>query len=73
MTHPLDPYLQKTEQSQSAFARRVGVSPHFMSRVIAGIRYPSRKTAERIEVETDGAVTAADLLLWKPEQEAQTP
>lgn len=54
-------YLEWKGLRQRAFARELGVSDAYISRLIAGQRKPRAKMALKIEAITDGAVTLRDL------------
>lgn len=43
-------------QSKSAFAKRVGIVPAYLSQILSGGRTPSFSLMVRIERETKGAV-----------------
>lgn len=48
--------------TDTALAEIVGVHPSLFSHIRAGKKYPSRKTALRIQEATGGAVTVMELL-----------
>lgn len=48
--------------SQAQFAARIGTSIPSVSRIEAGEQWPSPELMRRIEEETEGVVTAADVL-----------
>lgn len=57
----LDTYLKAGTDSASALATRCGVSAASISRIRKGEQNISLSLARRIEAETNGAVTLADL------------
>jgi transcriptional regulator with XRE-family HTH domain len=58
----LDDYLRKSGDSQSALAKRAGVSSGTLSSVRSGHRRASPALARKIEAATGGQVRAASLL-----------
>jgi 3,4-dihydroxy 2-butanone 4-phosphate synthase/GTP cyclohydrolase II len=67
----LDLWLQRTRESRSAFARRVGLSPAAVTALCNDASvWVSRDTAERIARATGGAVTPDDFLGLAPRSKA---
>ena len=58
----LKEWLQKEEISQVDFAKLIGVSQYYLSRIINGKNVPSRKLAMWIELYTKKQVIATELL-----------
>lgn len=56
----LDQWLTKTDTSQSALARKIGILPSSVSRLVSGENFPDWETIEKIRVATNDAVTAED-------------
>ena len=56
-------YLFKKRITQVDFAKRLGISRGHLSQILHGSKHPSRKLAKKIEEETEGKVTAVELLL----------
>ncbi len=59
--HPLAAWIDQ-RMSRAEFARRVEISPPFLSQVLQGKRGMSLELSVRIERETGGEFTAARLL-----------
>lgn len=55
-------YLFKKRISQVEFAKKLGVSRGHLNQILHGNKHPSRKLAKKIEEETEGKVTAIELL-----------
>ncbi|HWJ86904.1 MAG TPA: helix-turn-helix transcriptional regulator [Pelagibacterium sp.] len=55
-------YLRKRNLAAASFAQAIGVSRQTVFRYISGERMPRRAILNRIEEETQGAVTASDFL-----------
>ena len=66
--HPLKKYLRDNSTTEAAFAKKIATSSSYVSQIICSYRWPSRSLADEIERATDGGVTAADLLTWKPDR-----
>lgn len=67
----LDHWLQRSKESRSAFARRVGLSPAAVTALCNDASvWVSRDTAERIARATGGAVTPDDFLGLAPRSKA---
>jgi transcriptional regulator with XRE-family HTH domain len=62
-------YLFKKRITQIEFAKRLGISRGHLGQILHGTKHPSRKLAKKIEEETEGKVTAVELLF--PEQSAK--
>lgn len=58
----LTTYLKRKKLTQAAFAEASGVNVATVSRFLNGETMPSTENVARIERETDGKVTFADLL-----------
>lgn len=58
----LSEYIEGKGLKQKDFAEEVGITDAHLSQMLSGKRHPSRKLAEQIELATDGAVTAMELL-----------
>ena len=56
-------YLFKKRITQVDFAKRLGISRGHLGQILHGTKHPSRKLAKKIEEETEGKVTAVELLL----------
>lgn len=59
----LDAYLDKSREgapTQAEFADKVGCTQAAISRYAAGVRFPPREIAERIELESFGQVSLED-------------
>lgn len=56
-------YLFKKRITQVDFAERLGISRGHLGQILHGTKHPSRKLAKKIEEETEGKVTAVELLL----------
>lgn len=65
--HPLKKWLEASKQTEAQFAASVGTTASYVSNLINGHRYPSRRMAQALSAATGGFVTAADLLLHSPE------
>lgn len=55
-------YLFKKRITQVDFAKRLGISRGHLGQILYGTKHPSRKLAKKIEEETEGKVTAVELL-----------
>jgi 3,4-dihydroxy 2-butanone 4-phosphate synthase/GTP cyclohydrolase II len=67
----LDQWLQRSKESRSAFARRVGLSPAAVTALCNDASvWVSRDTAERVARATGGAVTPDDFLGLAPRSKA---
>ncbi|MBP0575273.1 helix-turn-helix transcriptional regulator, partial [Mycobacterium tuberculosis] len=67
----LDQWLQRSKESRSGFARRVGLSPAAVTALCNDASvWVSRDTAERIARATGGAVTPDDFLGLAPRSKA---
>ena len=65
-------YLFKKRITQVEFANRLEVSRGHLSQILNGTKHPSRKLAKKIEEETEGKVTAIELLFpenYKPQED----
>ena len=62
-TMNLREYLFKKRITQIDFAKRLGISRGHLGQILHSTKHPSRKLAKKIEEETEGKVTAAELLL----------
>jgi DNA-binding transcriptional regulator YdaS (Cro superfamily) len=49
-------YLRETGQKIGSFARRIGISPNYLSEIATYRKTPSLETAHKIEVATNGAI-----------------
>ena len=58
----LSEYLDLHSIKRGDFAKRIGVSGGWVTSLCDGSGWPSREVAEKISVETAGAVTADDFL-----------
>lgn len=58
----LDDYLTVQNLSLGAFAKKASLSKATVSRAREAVVVPSRRTMEKIERATDGAVTRVDLI-----------
>ena len=56
-----------TGKSMKDFAQRVKISGPYLSQIVGGVRTPSFRLMERIEIATDGAVPVE---AWKSQQAA---
>ena len=56
----LKTYLDRTDQTASAFAERVGCTSATISRLLSGKRFPSPKLMQLIERATSGDVRPND-------------
>ena len=55
-------YLFKKRITQVDFAKKLGISRGHLNQILHGIKHPSRKLANKIEEESEGKVTAVELL-----------
>lgn len=55
-------YLEKTKQSQAGFARLLGVAPSYVSMLLNGKVWPTRRFMLRVLAATQGQVTPNDLI-----------
>ena len=55
-------YLFKKRITQVDFAKRLGISRGHLGQILHRTKHPSRKLAKKIEEETEGKVTALELL-----------
>ena len=55
-------YLFKKRITQVDFAKRLGISRGHLGQILHCTKHPSRKLAKKIEEETEGKVTAVELL-----------
>lgn len=55
----LDAYLREQQTPASEFAKRIGVSDPYLSKIRRGVFRPSLEVAVRIERVTGGAVSAS--------------
>lgn len=67
MTHPLTAYIAASGATQADFAKRIGRTQAYVSRLCASDASPSLTTALRIERATNGAVPVAT---WANEESA---
>lgn len=58
----LSDYLRDANETQSAFAARVGCSRSFLNEVIRGVKAPSLSLALRMHSATGGKVAIQDLV-----------
>ena len=56
----LDAWLERSGTRDNEFARRIGVSRVTLFRLKTGRRVPRRNVMDKINTETEGAVTAND-------------
>jgi DNA-binding transcriptional regulator YdaS (Cro superfamily) len=63
--HPLEKYLRAKKESTNAFAKRAGLEQSTLWRIIKCRQTPRAKTAEAIELATNGEVTRLQLLYPK--------
>jgi transcriptional regulator with XRE-family HTH domain len=56
-------YLFKKRITQVDFAKQLGISRGHLGQILHSTKHPSRKLAKKIEEETEGKVTAVELLL----------
>ncbi len=56
-------YLFKKRITQIEFAKRLGISRGHLVQILHRTKHPHRKLAKKIEEETEGRVTAVELLL----------
>jgi transcriptional regulator with XRE-family HTH domain len=66
-------YLRAEKLTDEQFAARLSVSPFAVGKWRRGERFPRRELLRRIEAETKGRVTAADLLAAPPANDAVLP
>ncbi|HUU96819.1 MAG TPA: helix-turn-helix domain-containing protein [Phycisphaerae bacterium] len=64
--HPLAAYIASQEITQVEMARRIGISPQMLNDVLRGRSQMSGKTMLLVEEATARAVTASDLVAWRP-------
>lgn len=57
----LELFLRATQQTQTQFAAKLGISRVWLNLVMSGKRIPSRKLQNTIAIETKGAVMPNDL------------
>lgn len=57
----IEEYLSKYGMTKSGFAKRLGITPSNLHKIIAGSSYPTAKLAQRIVKLTNGEVTFEDL------------
>lgn len=62
VTVNLREYLFKKRITQVDFAKKLEISRGHLSQILYGAKHPSRKLAKKIEEETEGKVTAIELL-----------
>lgn len=62
-------FIRSSDESQVAWARRLGVSTSHMSGLLSGKKLPSLELAVRIERATGGRVPAASWVPDGPEQQ----
>ena len=55
-------YLFNKRITQIEFAKKLEISRGHLSQILHGTKHPSRKLAKKIEDETEGKVTAIELL-----------
>ncbi len=60
---PLSEWIREEGCTQRAVARRFGVSPSTLSRLLRGERSPSASLMRRVFEVTDGKVTPTDLVV----------
>ena len=58
-------YLFKKRITQVEFAKKLGISRGHLGQILHGAKHPSRNLAKKIEEETEGKVTAIELLFPK--------
>lgn len=58
----LDLYLARQDESATSFAKRAGVEPSTITRIMNGERSPSLEVAKKIVDASDGKVTFEDLI-----------
>jgi transcriptional regulator with XRE-family HTH domain len=62
----LTDYLSAENETQTAFARRAGLSDSTLSRVLAGKTPPTAALVEKVREATGGQVTEAELFAaWR--------
>jgi transcriptional regulator with XRE-family HTH domain len=67
----LSDYLRREGRgSMTRLAEAIGCSQGTLSKIAAGSQWPSRELIQAIERETDGAVTAADIVWLEVRDEA---
>ena len=59
--HPLEIFRQDQQITRSDLAKKLGISPSYMTRLLYGDRFPGGELVARVERLTDGRITAADL------------
>jgi len=64
--HPIAAYIASQEITQVEMARRIGISPQMLNDVLRGRSQMSGKTMLLVEEATARAVTASDLVAWRP-------
>lgn len=57
MEHPLKEFLDAVDDAAPDFARRIGVAPALLQRIITGQERPTPDIARRIAAATEGAVS----------------
>ena len=68
----LSSWLNENKVGVREFARHIDRSPATVSRLARGLNRPDWETADRIEAETNGEVTAADWPKPQPPTDAVT-
>lgn len=58
----LKDWLISRDMTASVFAERIGLSQGAVSKIVRGVVWPEAETIAKIERETKGEVTAADIL-----------
>lgn len=65
-------WLEQNGVTGVGFGERIGVSQGAVSKIARGLVWPEAETIAAIERETDGQVTAADILAAHQEAKAAT-
>lgn len=65
--HPLARWLFEQQERPSNFAKRIGVAPSHMSRVLRRLKMPSMQFMAKVEAATEGAVRPNDFLPARPD------
>jgi len=58
--HPLELFRRGRQITRSDLAKKLGISPSYMTRLLVGERSPGGELIARVERLTDGRITAAD-------------
>ena len=60
--NPYIRFIKSTDESQENIAGRFGITPGYLSMLIAGKRHASLELSVDIELETGGAIKAVDIV-----------